>query len=63
MTTDSPGRTARIYKFPVRTAVHSSEQCAKPVTDISSVRYPAAASGSGWYHETAILEAEQATHR
>ena len=63
MTTDSPGHTAKIYQFPVRTAVRSAEQRAKPATDVSPVRYPAAASGSGWYHETAILEAEQAANR
>ena len=63
MTIDSPGRTAKIYQFPVRTAVRSVEQRARPVTDVSPVRYPATASGSGWYHEAAILEAEQAAKR
>jgi hypothetical protein len=59
MTTDSQGRTAKIYQFPIRTAVRAVEQRAKPLTDVS-VRYPATASGSGWYHEAAIQEAELA---
>jgi hypothetical protein len=60
MTTDSQGRSARIYQFPVRTAARGAEQRAKPVMEVLPMRYPATASGSGWYHEAAIQEAELA---
>ena len=63
MTIDSQGHTAKIYQFPVRTAVRAAEQRAKPAMDVSPVRYPATASGSGWYHESAIQEAELAANR
>jgi len=59
MTTDSQARSARIYQFPVRSVARAAEERSKPVMDVSSVRYPAAAFGSGWYHEAAIQEAER----
>jgi hypothetical protein len=46
--------SAKIYQFPVggRAALSSRSQPAKPVLDY-------AASGSSWYHEAAIEEANR----
>jgi hypothetical protein len=62
MTTDSQRPTAKIYQFPTCTAVRGVEQ-RQPAMDASPVRYPATESGSGWYHEAAIQEAEPAARR
>ena len=60
MTTDSQGRSARIYQFPVRSVARVAEERSKSVMEVLAMRYPATASGSGWYHEAAIQEAELA---
>jgi hypothetical protein len=54
--------SARIYQFPAggRAALGGKRREEfKPVADQTSVRVSEAASGSGWYHEAAIREAER----
>jgi hypothetical protein len=65
MPTDLGGQSAKIYQFPQggRAAVRASGERAKPVADIASVRVSPTASGSGWYHEAAIQEAERTLKR
>jgi hypothetical protein len=60
MTTNFSG-SAKIYTFPARgrfAAGNSSEQV-KPAANISFPRGVRVASGSAWYHEEAIQEANK----
>jgi hypothetical protein len=56
--------SARIYQFPIRDrAVKAGHREGKKVADLASTRVPNTESGSGWYHEAAVQEAEQARWR
>jgi hypothetical protein len=60
--TDSLSRqTAKIYQFPVKSRTDETGQAtnAKQVADLGTPQYARTESGSGWYHEAAIREAEQ----
>jgi Protein of unknown function (DUF2735) len=63
MNTNISQGSARIYQFPAggRAALGGKRREEfKPLADQASVRVSeAAACGSGWYHEAAILEAER----
>lgn len=59
--TDHPSReTAKIYQFPIRPRTQKTRSAlvAKPA-DARTPNYPRTDSGSGWYHDAAIREAEQ----
>ena len=65
MTQSSPRESARIYQFPIRdhaTRVARRES-PKKIADLAPATVPSTESGSGWYHETAVQEAEQARWR
>ena len=62
MNTNVSQGSARIYQFPAggRAALGGKRrEQFKPLAEQPSVRVNEAASGSGWYHEAAILEAER----
>jgi hypothetical protein len=65
MTTNSQTGSARIYEFPVRGrfAASGARDDAKSAADMAAARIPKVAFGSGWYHEAAVQEAEQAGKR
>ena len=52
--------TAKIYQFPIRNRVTETgrRDGQKRIADLATSRLPQAVSGSGWYHEAAIQEAE-----
>jgi hypothetical protein len=55
--------SARIYQFPIRDrAVKASHREGQRVADLAA-RLPNTEFGSGWYHEAAVQEAEQARWR
>jgi uncharacterized protein DUF2735 len=49
-------RTARIYQFPAKTSRTRQDGAGRKVVDATRP----AECGSGWYHDAAIQEAEQA---
>jgi Protein of unknown function (DUF2735) len=52
--------SAKIYQFPARGRFASDSQGDdKPAANLSSPRIARVASGSGWYHDEAIQEAER----
>ncbi|UEM19080.1 DUF2735 domain-containing protein [Skermanella mucosa] len=60
--TMSPGfQSAKIIKFPARAGarLRSFAEEAKAAADPASAPVFEGASGSGWYHEAAIREADQ----
>ena len=62
MTTNVHSGSAKIYQFPARGsfAAGALREDPKPASNPASPpRVVRAASGSGWYHEEAILEAER----
>ena len=61
MSTNRYRGSAEIIPFPVRARTASNEyrETAKPVTMFPVPRAAKVASGSGWYHEAAIQEADQ----
>jgi hypothetical protein len=61
MTTNISG-SATLYTFPARGrfAAGSNSEQAKPVANIAFPRGVRVASGSAWYHEEAIQEANKA---
>jgi hypothetical protein len=64
MTTNVHSGSAKIYQFPARgrfVAGALREDSKPALTPALSPRVARSASGSGWYHEEAILEAER-TH-
>ena len=62
MSTNTYRGSAEIIPFPVlaRTTPNKNREAAKPVTMFPVPRAMKVASGSGWYHEAAIRDAEQA---
>ena len=62
MTTSFHGGSAKIYQFPPRgrLIVGEPREKAVPAANLAPQRAVEGASGSGWYHEDAIREAEQA---
>ena len=65
MTTNIYGHTAKIYQFPARgrAGIGERREQAKPVAELAPQHVADAASGSGWYHEAAIQEAERGRKR
>jgi hypothetical protein len=65
MTETTPRASARIYQFPIRdrTAKVGHRDSQKAIANLASTRLQNADFGSGWYHEAAIGEAEQARTR
>ena len=66
MTTNVHSGSARIYQFPARgrfVAGALREDSKPALAPALSPRVARAASGSGWYHEEAILEAERTHER
>src|SRR5664279_1329971 len=62
MTTNVQSGSAKIYQFPVRgrfIAGALREDSKSALVPALSPRIARTASGSGWYHEEAILEAER----
>ncbi len=61
MSTNTYRGSAEIIPFPVRARTNSNEnrEAAMPVTMFPVPRAVKVASGSGWYHEAAIQEADQ----
>jgi len=61
MSTNTYRGSAEIIPFPVRARTTSNEnrEAAMPVTMFPVPRAVKVASGSGWYHEAAIQEADQ----
>ncbi len=61
MSTDDNRGLAEIIPFPLRARANSNEyrESATPVTMFPLPRTMKAASGSGWYHEAAIQDADQ----
>jgi hypothetical protein len=61
MSTNHNRESAEIIPFPVRARASSGEyrEAAMPVTMFPIPRAVKVASGSGWYHEAAIQEADQ----
>jgi len=56
--------SARIYQFPIRDrAGKVGHREGQKVADLTSARVPNTDFGSGWYHEAAVQEAEQARWR
>ena len=58
--------TAKIYQFPIggRAALHGRRYFEKPVEDVMALRVAAMpVIGGSWYHEEAIVEAEQTRKR
>ena len=60
MTANSFQGSAKIYQFPAggRAGLSGHRHQAKPAEDLAAVRVPRVSSGSAWYHEEAIREAE-----
>jgi hypothetical protein len=65
MTTNIHRESAKIYQFPSRisTTVDGHRDEVKSATTLTSPRVAEAASGSGWYHDAAVKEAERARKR
>jgi hypothetical protein len=61
MSTNTYRGSAEIIPFPVRTrpTPNESSEAARPVTMFPVPRAMKVASGSGWYHEAAIRDADQ----
>ncbi|MEZ5827744.1 MAG: DUF2735 domain-containing protein [Hyphomicrobiales bacterium] len=61
MTASSFGGTAKIYQFPTggRAGLGGRRNQATPANDYTVPHYATVASGSAWYHEEAIREAER----
>ncbi len=61
MSTNTYRGSAEIIPFPVRARTTSNEysEAAKPVTMFPIPRTVKVASGSGWYHEAAIQDADE----
>lgn len=57
MTEQTERPTATIYQFPVKARTTRREGIVRTASDVAT---RPAESGSGWYHEAAIQEAEQA---
>jgi len=62
MSTNHSCVSAVIIPFPLRARTTSNEyrEAAKPATTFPASLAAKVASGSGWYHEAAIQEADQA---
>jgi hypothetical protein len=58
-------QTAKIYQFPIRNRATEMgrRDGQKRIADLAAARLPYAETGSGWYHDAAIQEAEQAHKR
>jgi len=65
MKMSSHRETAKIYQFPVggRAGLAGRRDLAKVVAEEKRAAPVAIASGCGWYHEAALLEAEIARKR
>jgi hypothetical protein len=65
MTENTARETATIYQFPIRDrAVRVAQrESQKKIADLASAGIASAEFGSGWYHQAAIEEAEQARRR
>ena len=65
MTPTSQRELAKIYQFPIRTrpAVGDHRDGDGRAAAALMPRYPAAVYGSGWYHDSAILEDERGARR
>ena len=61
MSTNVEQSTAKIYQFPVRRSAQSAEslEAAGVRAALAMPRAAAAALGSAWYHEAAVLEDER----
>ncbi len=61
MTTEIQRESAQVYKFPARGrfATDGAREQSNTVAKFASARIVKAASGSGWYHDAAIEEAER----
>jgi hypothetical protein len=59
MATNSAPTSAKIYAFPARGRFVAGNRQEKPA-ELTSAPAVKVAVGSGWYHEAAIQEAEQA---
>ena len=57
--TSIPGGSAQIYEFPARGrfALYGRDE-SQPRTNVEAQPLVKVASGSGWYHDAAIQEAE-----
>jgi len=60
MTANSFEGSAKIYQFPAggRASLDGRRHQAKPADDFAALRVPRVTSGSAWYHEAAIREAD-----
>jgi len=65
MTANSHRETAKIYQFPAggRVGVRDNRTTITPLDAVVPVRAPKVVFGSGWYHEEAIQDSEQARKR
>ncbi|MDQ0467651.1 DUF2735 domain-containing protein [Labrys wisconsinensis] len=63
MTEGTDRRSAKIYQFPPRGRVAARRRDeVKTELEAAAMRACDAASGSGWYHEAAILEERTTKH-
>jgi hypothetical protein len=63
MTETSERPTAKIYQFPVKVrAGRTADQHGRRMRELPAGAAPVEC-GSGWYHDAAIAEAEQAARR
>ena len=65
MTPTSQRKSAKIYQFPIRTrpAVGDHRDGDDRPAAALIPRYPTVVYGSGWYHDSAILEDERGAQR
>ena len=65
MTPTSQRKSAKIYQFPIRTrpAVGDHRDGGDRAAAAPMPRYATAVYGSGWYHDSAILEDERGARR
>ncbi len=65
MTANSHRETAKIYQFPAggRAGLRDKRTTIMPIDAVASGRAAKVIFGSGWYHEEAIQDAEQARKR
>ena len=58
MTENVQRETAKIYQFPVKARAGKASQQSDPPSRLAPVEF-----GSGWYHDAAIQDADQARRR
>ena len=61
MTESTPRQTAKIIQFPIERRAVSAQPAARGTVERPAVA--AVETGSGWYHEAAIQDANTARHR